>query len=165
MLEELDAVSKYIRPDLGTTDYALLFFPTDNVWHQAFVANKWYGEENPIPSKSQQLRVFGCSAQTLLPYLGLIRLGLRNLRIAEDVKGTQGLIDQLRTAWSQLKKSWDTLLGHLQNAYNLALGMLGPKGSLSQVEQVVDNLSKVTKDSGEPNRESLERQLTETGAV
>ncbi len=142
ILKQLGNVQKYVHPELGTTDYALLFLPTDAVWHQAFVVSKWYGEDNPIPRRAQELRVFGCSAQTLMPYFGLLRLGLRNLRIAEDVRGVQRLIEELGTIWSKFDQDWNTLLGHLQRALNFASNMAGSKGSMSQVKQVVDSLSR-----------------------
>ncbi len=160
ILEQLRNVSKYIHPELGTTDFALLFVPTDAVWHQAFVVNKWYGEDNPIPQKSQELRVFGCSAQTLMPYLGLLRLGLRNLRISEDIKGVERLIGQLGIAWGRCMTDWGTLMGHLRNAHNFAAGMAGPKGNLSLTNRVVDDLSKHGGE-GEHESETLERSIVE----
>ncbi|MDP3723333.1 MAG: DNA recombination protein RmuC [Candidatus Omnitrophota bacterium] len=165
VIEQLNKISRYIQPGLGTTDYALVFFPTDAVWHQAFVVTKWYGEDNPLPRKSQELRVFGCSSQTLMPYLGLLRLGLRNLRLSEDVKGVQQMVSQLETSWGQLEKDWGTLLGHLRNAYNFASGMIGSRGSLSQVDTVVGELSKSRSKTDEGSQVLLENQPIESEGV
>ncbi len=83
VLRQMEATAKYIKPDSGTTDYAMLFMPSDVIYQQAFLTQRMYDQDNPIPRRSQELQVFGCSPQSLMPMFGLIRLGLRNLKIAE----------------------------------------------------------------------------------
>lgn len=140
VIRQLEATSKYIRPEVGTTEYALLFLPSDVIWHQAFAVGRWYGEENPIPRKSLEVRVFGCSTQTLIPLLNLLRLGLRNLKISEDIKGVQRQIQQLGTSFDRFIKDWGTLGTHLRNAYNAALEAEGAKGSLAALQRVIESL-------------------------
>lgn len=141
VLRQLEATSKYIRPEAGTVDYALLFLPTDVIWHQAFSVDRWYGEENPIPRRSQELRVYGCSAQTLMPYIGLLRLGLRNLKVAEDVRAVRQQIDQLKTSFGRFDEDWRVLRKHLGNAQNMASEAEGTKGSFSALQRDVDRLT------------------------
>ena len=169
LLRQLETTSKYIRPELGTTDYALLFLPSDVIWQQAFLVSKWYGEENPILRRSQEVRVFGCSVQTLIPYLGLLNLGLRNLKIAEDVKGVQQLIDQLGSSWGHLKKDWGILIGHVANAYRSATSMQGAKGPVTQMDRLVEDLAKhdnTAQDKTQPPvGELLDNRVTEMRGV
>ena len=141
MQKQLEATAKYIRPQVGTTDYALLFVPSDVIWQQAFLVSRWYGEDNPLPRRCQELRVFGCSAQSLMPYIGLLRLGLRNLKVAEDVKAVRQQIDQLKTTFGRFMGDWSTLRGHLDRAHTASLGVEGAKGSLSAMQRDVDQLT------------------------
>ncbi len=141
LLKQMEATAKYIRPEVGTTDYALLFLPSDVIWHQAFLASHWYGEENPILRRSQELRVFGCSAQTLMPYVGLLRLGLRNLKVAEDVKAVRQQIDQLKTSFGRFAQDWGIVRKHIGNAQAAVSDAEGPKGSLAAVQRDVDRLT------------------------
>jgi len=141
VIRQLENTSKYIRPKAGTTDYALLFLPSDVIWQQAFLVNKWYGEENTILRKSQEVSVFGCSVQTLMPYLGLLRLGLRNLKISEDVKAVQRQIDQLKILFKRFTGDWGTLRTHLQNAYNSLSNAEKAKGSFLELERAIENLA------------------------
>lgn len=142
VIKQLENTSKYIRPEAGTTDYALLFLPSDVIWQQAFLVNKWYGEENTVLKRSQEVMVFGCSAQTLMPYLGLLRLGLRNLKIAEDVKAVQRQIDQLTPSLGRFNKDWETLKKHIDDAANVTSAVEGPKGSLAALQKTIENLTK-----------------------
>lgn len=140
VIRQMEATAKYIRPEVKTTDYALLFLPSDVIWQQAFLVSKWYGEENTLLKKSQELRVFGCSTQTLMPYIGLLRLGLRNLRVSEDVKAVQRQIDQISTVFKRFTGDWGVLKRHLGNANQAMLDTEGAKGSLASLQRSVDQL-------------------------
>jgi DNA anti-recombination protein RmuC len=140
VIHQMEATAKYIRPEAKTTDYALLFVPSDVIWQQAFLVSKWYGDDNPLPKKSQELRVFGCSTQTLMPYVGLLRLGLRNLRVSEDVKAVQRQIDQISTVFKRFAGDWGVLKRHIGNANQALLDAEGPKGTFSALQRGVDQL-------------------------
>lgn len=142
LLKQMEATAKYIRPEIGTTDYALLFLPSDVIWQQAFLVRQWYGEDNPILRRSQELRVFGCSSQTLMPYVGLLRLGLRNLKVADDVKAVRQQIDQLKTSFGQFVQDWNTLRRHIGNAQGVITeAEASSKGSFAKLQRGVDRLT------------------------
>ncbi len=141
ILEQLAQTAKYIKPDAGTADYALLFVPSDVIYQQAFLTTALYGQTNPIPSRSQELQVFGCSTQTLMPYLGLIRLGLRNLKIAEDIKGVRGEIEQLDVVWRTFSGDWDILRRHVDQLAKHVERLSSGRGAVAQLGERVTRLS------------------------
>ena len=149
MLAQMAATAKYIKPDAGTTDYALLFVPSDVIYQQAFLAQRLYDQENPIPQRSQELQVFGCSTQTLMPYIGLIRLGLRNLKISEDVKGIRRQIEQLDVVFKTFRGDWETLRGHVDRLAKHVDRLSGERGSVAQLAEAVKKLSEPHQDSGQ----------------
>ena len=148
LLRQMEATAKYIKPDTGTTDYALMFLPSDVIYQQAFLTQRVYEQENPIPQRSIQLQVFGCSPQTLMPIFSLIRLGLRNLKIAEDVKGIRSHIDELSHVFSRLflEGDWETLRKHLKQLSDHAERMASEKGSLSRVRETVRKLTDLSRE-------------------
>lgn len=143
LIREMETTAKYIKPDAGTTDYALVFVPSDVIYQQAFLTQRVYDQENPIPQRSLQLQVFGCSPQTLLPIFSLIRLGLRNLKIAEDVKGIRKQIDELQNAFFKLflDTEWKTLREHVKQLSDYVDKMGLEKSGLSRVRETVKKLS------------------------
>jgi DNA recombination protein RmuC len=141
MLEQIVQTAKYIQPEAGTTDYALLFVPSDVIYQQAFLATSVYGQDNPIPRRAQEARVFGCSTQTLLPYLGLIRLGLRNLKIADDVKGIRRQIEQLDVVFKTFNGDWQTLRGHVDRLAKHVEKLSETRGSVARLSDVVRKLT------------------------
>lgn len=141
MLNQLDATAKYIKPDAGTTDYALLFVPSDIIYQQAFLSSRLYDQENPIPKRAQELQVFGCSTQTLMPYFGLIRLGLRNLKIADDVKGIRQQIEQLDVLFRSFDGDWKVLRGHIDRLAKHVESVSGDRGTKTRLEKAVRRLA------------------------
>jgi DNA recombination protein RmuC len=148
MLEWVASIAKYIKPDAGTTDYALLFVPSDTIYQQAFLTQRIYDQENPIPKRSQELQVFGCSTQTLMPYIGLIRLGLRNLKISEDAKEIRSQIDQLSAIFKLFSEDWRTLRGHATNLANHLGKLCEPRGTYSRLGETIRRLESPEQEKG-----------------
>jgi len=145
-IKQMETTAKYIKPDTGTTDYALIFVPSDVIYQQAFLHQRVYDQENPIPQRSMQLQVFGCSPQTLMPIFSLIRLGLRNLKIAEDVKGIRAQIDELNNVFFKgfLESDWKTLRGHVKQLSDHVDKLASEKGSVSRISDSVKKLANLS---------------------
>ena len=150
LIKQMEVTAKYIKPDAGTTDYALLFVPSDVIYQQAFLTQRVYEQENPIPQRAIQLQVFGCSPQTLLPIFSLIRLGLRNLKIAEDVKGIRKQIDELGAVFTKtfLETDWMTLRTHVKQLSDHVERMASERGSVSRVAQAIKRLAELSHERG-----------------
>ena len=147
MVRQIQTTAKYIKPDAGTTDYALVFVPNDIIYQHAFLAQNVYDQENPIPQKCQELQVFGCSPLTLMPIFSLIRLGLRNLRIAEDVKGIRSQIDELNTVFQAfLGTDWKILRGHLKQLIDHVEKLSGDKGSVNRLGDTIKKLTDLSQE-------------------
>ena len=146
LIKQMEMTSKYIKPDAGTTDYALIFVPSDVIYQQAFLTQRVYDQENPIPQRSLQLQVFGCSPQTLMPIFGLIRLGLRNLKIAEDVKGIRAQIDELNNVFFKgfMESDWKILRGHVKQLSDHVDKLASEKGSVSRISESVRKLANLS---------------------
>ena len=151
MLRQMEVTAKYIKPDAGTTDYALIFMPSEIIYQQAFLTQKVHDMENPIPQRALQLQVFGCSTQSLFPMLSLIRLGFRNLKIAEDVKGIRSQIDELNNVFAKvfLDTDWKILRTHIKQLTDHVDRMGSDKGSVSRIAEAVKRLADFSHEHGE----------------
>ncbi len=146
LIKQMEITAKYIKPDAGTTDYALIFVPSDVIYQQAFLTQRVYDQENPIPQRSLQLQVFGCSPQTLMPIFGLIRLGLRNFKIAEDVKGIRAQIDELNNVFLKnfMESDWKILRGHVKQLSDHVDKLASEKGSVSRISESIRKLANLS---------------------
>ena len=108
----IDAIaSKYIRPDHGTFDLAFMYIASEAI-HYEIVA----GKTGALLNYSHAKRVFPVSSTTLIPYLSMIVLGLKGLRIEQRAEEVMAYCAALQTEFDKFTDEFDTIGTHLRNA-------------------------------------------------
>ncbi|MGH7895019.1 MAG: DNA recombination protein RmuC, partial [Candidatus Binatia bacterium] len=97
-----DIAAKYVLPDEGTYDFALMYIPAENVFYEAVVRD----EARELTTYALACKVIPVSPGTLYAYLQAIVLGLRGLRIESRAKE---VIDQLARLAGDLEKLRDDM--------------------------------------------------------
>jgi DNA recombination protein RmuC len=108
--------SKYIRPEEGTLDLALMYVPAENVYYEAFVHGDTTQDEGEIWNEVLSLRVFPVSPNTFSLYLNTLQLGLRGLRIEEGARRIVATLTTLQGDLGGLRESFDLMSKHFLNA-------------------------------------------------
>jgi DNA recombination protein RmuC len=114
--KHVDAVEKYILPDEGTFEFALMYIPAENIYYEVAVKNEWGTEDRPLLEYALRKKVIPVSPNTLYVYLYTISLGLRGLAVE---KNAQIVIDRMIRLQKELDRFQDefTKVGtHLTNA-------------------------------------------------
>ncbi len=141
--KRIDETAKYIQPDEKTTDFALMYIPSESVYYEAFVRNKQFGEENTLIDYALKKRVYPTSPQTIYPYLMTILQGMKALKIEENARDILGKVTGLRNDYERFKSIYNIIIGHIENAHskhnNEALG------SMTKLEQHISSLEHKTK--------------------
>jgi DNA recombination protein RmuC len=110
-----DAISKkYIVPDEGTLDVALMFVPSETVYYELLQTADNKGQ--PLDAYCRDQRVMAVSPNTLYAHLCVISMGLRGMQMEENAKR---LLESLSGMEKQMEKFADkfaTLGNHLKNA-------------------------------------------------
>lgn len=109
---------KYILPDEGTFDFALMYIPAENIYYETIIRDDLMEEEGSLYSYLLQRKVIPVSPNSLYAYLQVIVLGLKGMRVQEHARR---MIQDLQRIEGDLGKFRDehTLLGkHLKNAAN-----------------------------------------------
>ena len=75
--KRIDETSKYILPGEKTTDFAMMYIPSESVYYEAFVKDKNFNEENVMIDYAWKKRVCPVSPQTIYPYLVMIIQGMK----------------------------------------------------------------------------------------
>jgi DNA recombination protein RmuC len=113
----VDAIAtRYIRPDEGTLDFALLYVPAENVYYEAILRDDRFGEPSGINSYALAKRVIPVSPNSLYAYLQAIVLGLKGLRIEERAREIYGVISRFKTELTRLEEEVGLIGKHLSNA-------------------------------------------------
>ena len=110
-----EIAKKYLLPDEGTFDFALMYVPAENVYYEMIVKDD-EGEDESIASYALSRRVVPVSPNTLYAYLQVIILGLRGLRIEANAREIQNDLTRLGGDLERVKEHFDKLGAHLGNA-------------------------------------------------
>ena len=146
--QKIDEVKQYIRPQEGTTNFALMVIPSEAVFYE-LVASKDFTEDGGLYGYAQAQHVFLTSPLTFWAYLTTIAQGLKGLEIehrAEEVLASlQNLAAQIH---SFVQEEFRKLGMHLHNAnsqYDQA------EKALKDVEQTLTGLERL----GTPHQEEI----------
>ena len=103
-----DIRDKYIRPDLGTYDFALMYIPAEAVYYEAVADGDFFDH-------AARLRVFPVSPATTYLYLTTVAMGLKGLRIEEEAEQILGSLARLEAEWKAFDDTFRVLGTHLRN--------------------------------------------------
>ena len=116
--KRIDETSKYILPGEKTTDFAMMYIPSEGVYYEAFVKDKHFNEDNVLIDYAWKRRVCPVSPQTIYPYLVMIVQGMKALKIEENAKEILGKVSGLKYDFDRFKDIYSVLMKHIKDAYN-----------------------------------------------
>ncbi len=113
----IDAIAKkYIRPDEGTFDFALMYIPAENVYYEVIVKDDEFGGEGKLFNSAIARRVIPVSPNSFYAYLQTILLGLKGLRVEESARLIMGQLARLQKDFAGFGESFALAGQHLANA-------------------------------------------------
>ncbi len=112
-----EIAKKYILPDEGTFDFALMYIPAENVYYEIIVKDE-AGEEESVAAYAVGRRVIPVSPNSFYAYLRVIVLGFRGLQIERNALEIQARLTRLRGDLDRFRESFDIIGKHLTNARN-----------------------------------------------
>lgn len=122
-----DIANKYIIPEEGTLNFALMFVPSEAVYYEIVMGS---GANNSFEHAIKQ-RVYPVSPCTLYPYLYTIAQGLRGLHLTEHVQKAIAQIGQLETDLAEQARKWETARRQIDDA----------RRNLGDVQAALDNIA------------------------
>ena len=115
--KHIDAVaSKYILPDEGTFDFALMYIPAENVYYETIIKDDSSGES--ISDYALKKKVIPVSPNSFYAYVQAIVLGLKGMRIEKSAQEIIKHLSLLKCDFERFKKDFDVLGGHITNIKN-----------------------------------------------
>lgn len=103
--------TRYIRPECGTFDFALMYVPAEAVYCE--IAGE--GEESSLADYAVERRVIPVSPRLLYAYLATIALGLKGLELQESAREIGEKLSDLARLWDRVETPFGKLGAHLTN--------------------------------------------------
>jgi DNA recombination protein RmuC len=113
-----DISSKYIVPNEGTYDFALLYIPAENVYYETITKDESFGDEKGILNYALSKRVIPVSPNSFYAYLQVIVLGLKGLEIEENAREIQTHLVSLAKDLKGFQDDFQVVGRHMTNAMN-----------------------------------------------
>jgi len=114
--KHIDNVTKYILPDEGTFDFALMYIPAENVYYETILRGN--SEVGEIYAYSLQKRVIPVSPNSFYAYLQVIILGLKGLHIERTASEILGHLGRLQSDLEDFQEDYEVMGGHIRHAVN-----------------------------------------------
>ncbi|EKD58794.1 MAG: hypothetical protein ACD_56C00049G0002 [uncultured bacterium] len=143
----IDETSKYIRPEMGTMDFAFMFIPSEAIYYDLLVNKVGTGQVNTrdlIEYAFQDKKVIIVSPTSFLAYLQTVLQGLRAFQIEESAKEIRINVEKLgkhMTAYEEYLKKLGSSLGTTVNHFNTAYKELGKIDK--DVSKITDSEKKI----------------------
>jgi DNA recombination protein RmuC len=117
--KHIDSIAKkYILPDEGTFDFAMMYIPAENIYYEVIIKDESFGEDASILSYATQRRVVPVSPNSLYAHLMVIAQGLRGLQIERRAREIYQHLQRLTSELQKFSDVFETLGTHLTNAKN-----------------------------------------------
>lgn len=107
--------SKYILPDEGTYDFALMYVPAESVFYEIVVRGE-PGDGSALNAYALERRVIPVSPSSFFAYLQSILVGLKGMRIEEDAREILGQLGHLQGDLDRFREDFRLVGRHLGNA-------------------------------------------------
>jgi DNA recombination protein RmuC len=109
-----DAISRrYIVPDEGTLDVALMFVPSESVYYELLQTSDNKGQ--PLDAYCRDQKVIAVSPNTLYAHLCVIAMGLRGMQMEENAKRLLECLSGMEKQMEKFADKFATLGTHLKN--------------------------------------------------
>lgn len=130
-----DISKKYILPDEGTMDFALMYIPSESVYYE--IANM-----NELMEYARNLRVYPVSPNTLYAHLQVLLLSFQGKELENKSREVFTLLRAIQKDYGKVEENLGVLGRHITNASNTmstvtgSFQLLGQKLSKTQHAQL-----------------------------
>ena len=110
-----EVAKKYILPDEGTLDFALMYIPAEHVYYEVMIKDDM---EDSVRAYAYEQRVIPVSPSSFYVYLQTILMGLKGLRIEQNAREIMELLGRLQGDLKKFRERFDLAGRHLTDAKN-----------------------------------------------
>ncbi len=138
--KHIDAIAKkYILPEEGTMDFALMYIPSEAVYYEVVNIQE-------LSNYARRLRVYPVSPNTLYAHLQVLLLSFEGKDLEAKSKEVFRILRAIQTDYGKVEENLGTLQKHLNNAYNMMSNVFSSFTTLGQKISSTQNLGEEIKE-------------------
>ena len=117
MKKHVDSIAaKYILPDEGTFDFALMYIPAENVYYELIIKDEVIDTDKALLNYAFAKRVIPVSPNSFYAYLQTILLGLKGLHIEEQAQEILKGLSRLSGDFDRFRADFELVGKHMSSA-------------------------------------------------
>jgi DNA anti-recombination protein RmuC len=116
--EKIDQVAKYVRPDLKTMEFGIVYLPVEGIYFEASQRRYPDDPEDDLLAYARRKKVVMTSPSLLFAYLRTVYLGLQSLKIEKKAEEIMCGLSALRSAFNEVRVPLIKLGNQLSDAWN-----------------------------------------------
>jgi DNA recombination protein RmuC len=120
-----DIARKYILPEEGTMDFALMYIPSEAVYYELVNIQE-------LSTFARRLRVYPVSPNTLYAHLQVLLLSFEGKDLEAKSREVFRILRAIHTDYGKVEENLSTLQKHLNNAYNMMSNVFSSFNQLGQ---------------------------------
>ncbi len=128
-----DISRKYILPEEGTMDFALMYIPSEAVYYEAVNIPE-------LSNFARKLRVYPVSPNTLYAHLQVLLLSFEGKDLELKSREVFRILRAIQKDYGKVEENLSTLQKHLNNAYNMMSNVFSSFTQLGQKISSTQNL-------------------------
>lgn len=113
---------KYVKPYKGTSDFALMFIPSESIYYETIAEKNYLGEPCSIYEYARANNIIPVSPNTFYAFLQIVIMGIRNLDIVKSAKKLQDALVKIERNFTQFYKKYEDMgaaIDKAQDAYKV----------------------------------------------
>ena len=111
-----EIAARYIRPDEGTYEFALMYVPAENVYYEAVVRGEDLADDASVVGYALERKVIPVSPNTFYAYLAAVLHGLRGLEVEARAREILEALGGLAQDFAKFQRAHELVGSHLANA-------------------------------------------------
>lgn len=133
-----DIADKYINPQEGTFDFAMMYIPAENIFYEIIINDNLTNKNYEIFNYALERHVIPVSPNSFYSYLMAIVFGLKGFQIEQQAKEIMGKLARVQSTFIDFYTDFTVIGKHIKNA------AAKYEESLRDADQFHEQLSKIT---------------------
>jgi DNA recombination protein RmuC len=133
-----EIATKYINPQEGTFDFAMMYIPAENIFYEIIINDDLTNRNYEIFNYALERHVIPVSPNSFYAYLMAIVFGLKGFRIEQQAKQIMGELSKVQSTFADFYGDFTVIGRHIKNA------AAKYEDGLKSADRFSERLSKVT---------------------
>jgi len=149
--ERIDEIAdKYIRPDEGTFEFALMYIPAESVYYEAVVRGESAQDDDSVVGYALRRKVIPVSPHTFYAYLAAVLHGLKGLEVEKQAREILESLGGLQQQFARFDAAYRLVGKHLDHATRQHAEAERQLGLIQERLEKITGVTAPTLPGGEP---------------